>query len=316
MFSIESLVGNSKDMDTEESGSWQLSFVSSEAKEDGEPITNINALEVICYETLQADIKLISDYHSSLKLVQSVQLNLQNFLEAIVHYSADFLETKTMDEEKFDRISLNFSRLFLNILSMFRSLLDHSDFSLSREFGKNSNQLKAWRLIQSEQYDNHLEYRLFYKLRNYCQHVGMPPMQISFTSSVDQEGIGLRLDLLRDTLLEERSSWNMQLIKDLESLPEKIPVLDAINNWSLCFKRISKALLELKRAEALDAAKKILGHRKRLKLPEEGGQLCAIWLPKVDKKTDNLSFKVANFPESKARKLVAGTPFDEVKENT
>jgi len=303
-------------MDSKEIGSWQLSFVSSEInEEDGQPMTKINAIELICHETLQADIKLISEYHSSLKLVQSVQLNLQQFLEAIVHYAADFLETESMTEEKFDQISLNFSRLFLNILSMFRSLLDHSDFSLSREFGKESEQFKSWKLIQSEQYDNSVEYRLFYKLRNYCQHVGMPPMQISFTNSADQEGIGFRLDLQRDVLLEERSSWNQQLIKDLESLPEKIPVLDAINEWSICFNRISKTLLEIKRIEALDAAKKILSHRERLKLPEEGGQLCAVWLPQVESKPDSLNLKVTNLPENKAKNLVEGPPFEETAQN-
>jgi hypothetical protein len=292
-------------------GEWHLAFVFGEVEEgQTQPTTKINALEVICRDSLARDIKAISEYHDSLKLVQSVQLNIQQFLEAVVHYAAEFLETEEMNEEKFDLISLSFSRLLLNILSMFRSLLDHSDFSVSREFGKESEQYLAWKKIQSEQYDSIFEYRLFYKLRNYCQHLGMPPMQISFTNSMDQDGIGFRLDLMRNKLLEEKSCWNKQLIKDLESTPEKIPVIDSLHKWGECFLRISEILLNLKREAALDTAHRIVNHRSRLNLPEDIGQLCAIWIPKVNENPKKLNITMQWLPENQAQKLISGSAFE------
>jgi len=126
-----------------EDGVWHLAFVVGELKEgEAEPSTSINALKPICYEALKSDRRAIFEYHNSLKLIKSVQLNIQEFLQSVVHYAADFLASKNMGEEKFDLISLNFSRQLLNILSMFRSLLDHSDFSLSESLGRTLNRLK------------------------------------------------------------------------------------------------------------------------------------------------------------------------------
>lgn len=297
-----------------EDGTWHLAFVVGEIKEgETEPSTRINALKPICYESFKSDRLAIFEYHNSLRLIKSVQLNIQEFLQSVVDYASDFLESKDMGEEKFDLIILNFSRQFLNILSMFRSFLDHSDFSLSREFGKGSAQLEKWKAIQSEQYDSFFEYRLFYKLRNYCQHIGVPPMQIEYTDSADQEGIGFRLDLQRDQLLEERSAWNKQLIQDLESAPDKIPVIESLNNWSECFRALSKTLLEIKKEAATEAAKRVLACRKEHGLPSDVGQLCAVFFPAVETKPEQINLTLSWIPESKADELLNGNPFQKVK---
>ncbi|PTP01503.1 hypothetical protein CWO17_15520 [Vibrio sp. 10N.286.45.A3] len=297
-------------MNKSEGGKWHLAFVVGELKEgDIEPTTKIHALKPICYEQFELDRAAISEYHNSLKLIKSVQLNIQEFLQSIVSYTADFLESKDMSEEKYDVISLNFSRQLLNILSMFRSLLDHSDFSLSRRFGKGSKELEQWKSIQSKQYDDFFEYRLFYKLRNYCQHIGIPPLQISFTDSVEQEGISFRLDLQTERLLEEKSVWNKLLIQDLESAPQKIPVIDSLNNWSACFQAISKTLLEIKRESALDAANRVLAYRVEHQLPTDVGQLCAVFLPLTDSKPNSLKLTLSWAPESKAFEMLNINPF-------
>lgn len=293
-----------------EDGEWYLAFVVSEIKEEEhEPRTGINAIKPICYDAFISDRIAIFEYHNSLKLIQSVQLNIQEFLQSVVNYAKDFLESKDMNEEKFDLISLNFSRQLLNILSMFRSFLDHTEFSLSREFGKNSDQFLKWKSVQSAQYDSFFEYRFFYKLRNYCQHIGVPPIHISFTANIEQEGIAFRLDLQRDRLLEERSVWNKQLLNDLESLPENIPVIDLLNNWSECFRTISNELLNIKKEAAKSAAERILNHRQENNLPLDVGQLCAVFLPAMAEKPENLNLTLNWYPEKKAKELLNFDPF-------
>jgi len=140
-------------------------------------------------------------------------------------------------------------------------------------------------------------------------------MQIGYTDRADQEGISFRLDLQRDQLLEERSVWNKQLIQDLESAPEKIPVIDSLNNWSECFRAISKSLLEIKKEAAKDAAERVLAHRKEHDLPSDIGQLCAVFLPTVDEKPENLDLTLSWIPESKADELLNKNPFEKVSEN-
>ncbi|EIJ36999.1 hypothetical protein [Thiothrix nivea] len=304
------------DNDNDKTEDWHLAFIFGEQEsEDSEPVTKINAIESICYESFKNDYSLISEYHSSLQLVKSVQLNIQEFLESIVHYASEFLNREDMNEEKFDLISLNFSRQLLNILSMFRSLLDHSEFSISREFGKDSDQLKKWKNIQSKYYDEYFEYRLFYKLRNYCQHIGMPPLSISFTSSREEEGISFRLDIKRDELLKEKTVWNKQLIHDLNSADDKISIIDSLNIWSECFRGISKVLLDIKRDGAIDAANRVAGHRARLKLPTDIGRLCAVHIPHITEKPKNLNMSLSWLPENKAIEILKGNPFDKISQD-
>lgn len=303
-------------MTKREDGEWCLAFIVGEKKDgEAESKTSINAIKPICYDAFTSDRMAVFEYHNSLNLIKSVHLNIQEFLQSVVDYAADFLESKDMNEEKFDFISLNFSRQLLNILSMFKSLLDHTEFYLSREFGKDSDQYLKWKSIQSEQYDNFFEYRLFYKLRNYCQHIGMPPIQINFTDSAGQEGIFFRLDLQRDLLLEERSVWNRQLLHDLEFAPSKIPVVDLLNNWSECFRNISKTLLNIKREAAEGAAKRILSHRKENDLPADVGQLCAVFLPTSEGKPEKLNLILNWLPEKKANELLYVDPFKRPEEN-
>ncbi|MGL4482632.1 MAG: hypothetical protein ACRCTW_08965 [Lactococcus garvieae] len=302
-------------MNKPEDGEWYLAFVVGELAEGKvEPTTKIRALKPISYSQFELDRTAIAEYHNSLKLIKSVQLNIQEFLQSIANYTTDFLESKNMNEEKFDMISLNFSRQLLNILSMFRSLLDHSDFSLSRRFGKTSSELEKWKSVQSKQYDDFFEYRLFYKLRNYCQHIGVPPLQISFSDSAEQEGISFRLDLQTAQLLEEKTVWNKQLIHDLESAPPKIPVIGCLNNWSKCFQAISSTLLEIKRESALEAANRVLAYRAEHELPTDVGQLCAAFLPTTDSKPNSLKLTLSWMPESKAFEMLNCNPFEVTEE--
>ena len=92
-----------------ENGTWHLAFVVGELKEgETEPSASINALKPICYESFKSDRLAIFEYHNSLRLIKSVQLNIQEFLQSVVSYATGFLESKDMNEEIFDLISLNF----------------------------------------------------------------------------------------------------------------------------------------------------------------------------------------------------------------
>lgn len=300
-------------MSNQPPGNWQIAYIVDEPAGGSEaPTTTIHALELMsleCHEAYKNDKRLIFEYFNSLGLVQSVQLNIQQFLEAVVHYAADFLETRDMNGEKFDLIALDFSRLLLNILSMFRSFLDHSDVSLSRKFGKESTQVKMWKEALVKQYDNSFEYRFFYKLRNYSQHVGVPPIAISFSDSAGQEGVGFRLDFKRGKLLEEKGSWNQQLKEDLLKQPEEIPVINCLNNWGECFRDLSATLLKIKREAALNAAQQIVKHRIRLELPENVGSMCTVWLPESKPNPAALNLTIDWMPEQKARTIIEDSAF-------
>jgi hypothetical protein len=297
-------------MNESEGGIWYLTFVFGQQNDlEQEPTTVIRAFKPICFETFSSDRAAIQEYHRSLRLIKSVQLNIQEFLQSIVNHGADFLESRNMNDTKFDFVSLNLTRQLLNVLSMFRCLLDHSDFSLSREFGKDSDEYLQWKTIQAEQYDNFFEYRLFYKLRNYCQHIGVPPMHISFSDSAESEGIAFGLDIERDVLLEEASVWNTQLINDLKAASDKIPVLSCLETWSTCFRAISKELLSIRRKTAECAALRVVGYRKENDLPTDVGQLCVVLMPASKEKIEHLKLNLHWLPEKQANELLENNFF-------
>lgn len=299
----------------EEVGNWFIAHVTEEQETNhAKPILTIKAIEImdeVSYKRYKDDKSAISEYFSSLNLIQSIQFNIQDFCEAIVNYANDFLKTRDIDENKFDAISINFSRLLLNILSMFRSFLDHSNASLLRTFGKNSTQMMRWEKALSKIYDSSFEYRFFYKLRNYVQHVDMPPMQISYSDSVHDANISFRLDFSRNLLLEEKRVWGEQLKKDLSSQPEIIPVIDCLNKWSETFSEISKLLLKIKREVAIDSAKRIFNHRERLQLSNKG-KLCVIWLSSKNRPNPNeINLSMDWLPEQKALSILEVDSFSQ-----
>ncbi|RUP27716.1 MAG: hypothetical protein EKK45_13660 [Curvibacter sp.] len=297
-------------------GEWHLSFVSHE-RVDGEARgkTNLSAIELIDINVLKKENELILDYYGSLRLIKAVQLNVGDLIQSIVHYAAQFLETKHINEGEFDEVMLNFSRKFLNILSMFRSFLDHSDNSLSSLSGKNSEAFKRWKELQSHYYDSSFEYRFIYKLRNFAQHVGMPPINISYGASAEEEGVSFRVDLTRDELLVDNFSWGVKLIDDIKCCSEKIPVLDVLNKWGDCFRGIAVELLIIKRDLAINAAKSILSHRVRLGLPVDNGQMCAILVPPVggEEKPSAIKLTLMWLPESKAKDMLENVHVEQIR---
>ena len=67
-----------------------------------------------------------------------------------------------------DSEELIFSLTFY--LAAFKKYLDNWETHLKRTFGKDSREVKIFKSAQSYEYDNHIEYRIFYRLRNYDQH--------------------------------------------------------------------------------------------------------------------------------------------------
>jgi hypothetical protein len=282
-----------------------LAFVDFESTDsDGVKQTKITAIEPIDVDVLNDDKRLIASYYSSLQLIDAVQLNVGELLQSIVNCAIEFHKTSQMSDELLDEIMLDFSRQLLNVLGMFRAFLDHSDYSLIKEFGKDSSEFSSWKNSLALQYDSILEYRFFSKLRNYSQHIGMPPLHISFSQSAETDSTTFRLDISKDQLLADTFTWGSRVSADLASLPEKIPVIELLNNWRESYKKVAIKLLEIKRDAAKEAARRVTSHRKRLKLPTVSGKLCVTSIPTGKKKLKALNLKMAWLPEDKANAIL------------
>lgn len=277
---------------------------------EGSNEVSLNAIEPICESTLQADKKYIDAHHDSFKLIQCVQINIQELLDVVEKHEMEFFETRSMQEAEIDNISLNVSRLMLNILSMFRSFLDHSDVSISREFGKDSKELKLWKSTLSREYDASFEYRFLYKLRNYAQHIGTPPISLSF---IDKGSVGtfFEMTISKEQLLKEKKLWGKQVEADLESYHGEIHLLETLERWADSYKNIAEVLLGIKREVALDSAKRISSYKSKYNLPMKS-RLCAIRVPDSLDDPNRLDLTLDWLPIDKADLITEGNPFESI----
>lgn len=251
------------------------------------------------YKQIKSDKQIINNYFNNHNLFLCIGLNMQQFLEAIACCTADYHKTRQMNTEIMESIHLDLNRHLLNVLSMFRSFLDHTDTSFSREFGPSSFQKTEWTKFTNSLYDSSFEYRFVYKLRNYAQHVGLPPLNISFENSMDQEGTTFRLDFSKNELVKEKDLWNAKILEDLKSKPDNIPVLDILNNWSNCIKDIPEKINELRLPQVKESAMRIFSYRaKHPSLPI--GSLCIGTLPAEKEDLSKINFKLDWLPEDKA----------------
>lgn len=293
-------------MENIKNGSWNLAYVTLSKKNEAEVLfTNIVTVEVLtegALRELSEDKRRVNDYFESWDIIQCVNWNVYEFIEAVVHYADEFIKIKDINDEKHHEISLNFSRLLLNVLSIFRSFLDHTDTSLSRIFGKDSQQVATWKKEISRAYNESFEYRFFYGLRNYTQHIGMPPVYYSFTANREEESATLLLEFSRDKLLSKKDVWKSSVRDEIFSLSQNIPLIPSFNTWSELFVRVSKCLLEIKYLAASESAKRILGHRRRLKIPDDS-DICLVSVPIMDPKPSSMNLSMNWLPERKSKLL-------------
>lgn len=280
---------------------------------EGQPhiASQLNELEHLTEEQYDKIITAksnINDYAQSSNLIDAVHQNLNEFIESFFFTAKNFLETKSLNEDEMDFMAFDFSRLLLNVLAMFRSFLDHTDAAISRKFGKDSTEFLSWKAKQSEIFDKSFAYRFFYKLRNYTQHVGMPPMHIALKATSENEGIEFNLTFLRDELLKE-DLWSKQIKEDLIQQPEKFLVFNIVNDWSEAFIELSTYLLEFKKKLAYQSAAEILKYREiYTNIPEEA----KLYLMKIKSSERGVLIALGSFPETKAKKLIAGEPILEL----
>lgn len=184
------------------------------------------------YTELINSIDTIGRFLSTSQLYLLVSLNFNEFMGLSNKY---LLEFKRNDYSTINvyPINININRVFLNLLSSFRSYLDFMDRTLKKRYGKDSAQLRNFTQICSREYDNNFSYRFLYHLRNYSQHKGYPINHISLgkrKNPNNQQEVSFHFDLLisRNEILDNYD-WRI-LKQEIKSLPERIDVFPLVSS--------------------------------------------------------------------------------------
>lgn len=268
-------------------------------------ITKINIVEKVSPEValeLRKAIGELNFFTSGETLYYCYQANMQDLLESVLDFAKGYLDRSSIDNVPLESVSLTFSRLTLNLLGMFKSFLDHGSAALTRRYGTDSVQAALWVQAQRAEYDRSAAYRFFNNLRNYAQHVGMPPLHFSLEDQASTEDVRVTLEFHRDELLDTYSKWSRHAKIDLETGPEKLSLLQYLDEWSFCFHRLVKHIQTVRSDEIMHFARKILDIRSDFSLGDDG---VLVMMPEPKEIVDGrFDFGFRPVPEAKAKKIV------------
>ncbi|WP_339521810.1 hypothetical protein [Pseudomonas sp. EA_35y_Pfl2_R111] len=280
----------------------------------GEELTNVSINHRISdadFEKYQFCFRDIRFYSECVNLYYSVQLNMEDLLRSILGIGKNYLDSGSINSHDARMIPLSISRLTLNLTSMFRSFLDHGDAALTRRYGPNSDELKSWKAKQSEVYDASRAYRFMSNLRNYCQHVGMPPLHYSIGSESGVDGVQIVLKYKSVELLDSYGRWQSLVKNDLTTGPEELHLFPYLQDWSVCFHRLTAWLLDFRRSAVLDSAALIIDMRSKYGI----GDLGVIAIVDEPQAGDVLSLKMQHIPEAIAQEVIGRVPIIDLSES-
>ena len=255
-----------------------------------------DAISTSDYELYSEYSQRLLKYSEERRLFKIVELNYHDFFQGTQDdfTGIDFMlpvEWQVMDE----RI-IGVNRRLLNFLTSIRTFLDHNETSISKEFGKDSEQLSEFKKVCSYFYDNSFAYRFFYKLRNYAQHCGMPIGGIKVTAKPNHEikrnQNNIILNFNRDELLKRYDSWGNPVKSEIQNESEKFNVNLLVIEQMHNIREIERNIITFGFSKLEQAANFTLNLTKHLR--EEKGQVCI--LNYADAEEEKLTVHVENIP--------------------
>lgn len=184
--------------------------------------------------------------------------SIQHYSKRINSFVNDNLKIEPINKKyddissKYDKLSEGFNTFDIrdfntdisNYLSLFKKYVDNWETRLSREYGKKSFEFKSFKSAQSHVYDNYIEYRILYRLRNFDQHCGDIITKASaYLDDNDNKVIKLSMD--RDHLLESFSEWKPEEIEYLKGEDIQIDFMPMFKIFNSCLIEIHTKVLRL-----------------------------------------------------------------------
>jgi hypothetical protein len=134
---------------------------------------------------------------------------------------------------------------FLNWLLSVRAFLDHTETQLKRRYGKDSGEVKAFKEATAKQFDDCFSYRFLYKLRNYAQHCGFPPLNGRIQFDVDEDP-SRWIELFFDKeILLEYDGWGRRLEAEIRRLPEEVDLDDHMDQMMDALTEVAARVREM-----------------------------------------------------------------------
>ena len=173
-------------------------------------------------------------------LVDKRRINI--VINAYRKVSDEFDKLMNGSKPPHDSEELIFSLTFY--LAAFKKYLDNWEKHLKRTFGKDSRETKLFKSAQNYEYDNHMEYRIFYRLRNYDQHCDNFVSRITGRILPNESHEYLVL-ADRDRLLNDFDKWKPEEIAYLQSCDKYFDIRPLLSVFQNCIISIHEKIMQI-----------------------------------------------------------------------
>lgn len=295
---------------------WRLFHVYSaqEAEPSTEQRTNVfNAIAVLSSaekDEIVSASRTVYRAHAALHIARAVTANLDDVLDVIVEFGEAYLRDANVYNDGFDDLLAELSRKLLNLCASFRSYLEHQETNLKR-LGRSSPDWIAWRTFLSQIERDNKYYALIYGLRNYIQHVDMPPLHLNLHSE-NREEVTLSVDLVTGSLLIPTAQWSADMREFISTSGKFISLWEALKGWEAAFKQILHKNTDFRIQPARLPAEFILALRAKYGVPDYG--MVGIAAEPVPEANGEISIAITWIEESIAASVIErlGGPIDAV----
>ncbi|CQQ89156.1 hypothetical protein ACOQH3_002491 [Yersinia enterocolitica] len=201
---------------------------------EGDSIKSFKTITEDEIKDINNDNEIISEFQKNHMLIEYVIRNYNQLIEYLINIIKSVAESESTDfEYPFQDFYLDINSLLVNYFTSIRTFLDHLDAYIKRSHGEKSEHYLYFKEITSKEFDNTFSYAFIYKLRNYVQHCGMPPISYNVNKQYlnNHTEIQTSLDVffLRDSLLNEYDGWGAKVKQDLVNQPSSfglIPIIE------------------------------------------------------------------------------------------
>lgn len=212
-------------------------ILAKESISEGIEANKINEIRTLSddeLETYDKKTNILMEFVNDFSLVEYVKLNYESLMELLSETIIKAAkEPSFIGSYPFKTFPSLFNSRILNYLMSVKTLLEHMETSINRRYGEESTELLEFKSLTANEFDSKFSYRFMYKLRNFVQHCGMPPLSHTISKSLDEVSNTVSVELIvyfiRDKLIQGFSKWGAQVKADLKQMDESFPTIPIIN---------------------------------------------------------------------------------------
>lgn len=201
------------------------------------------------------------------------QSNVDSFEKYLASDHSKLIAPRNLSEIEREVAKIQLNRIFLNLLTSFRSFIDHAETSIARQDAK---LMAAFKSAQATEYDSNDHYRLFWELRNFSQHCALPISGYKIDIVKSQNGLRFKTQLIpiinSKHLLKNWDKWKPKVREWLDSNTE-ISAKDLVHSVKECVFRIQNSFLGRDTASIKSAHDYLTEFKSKLKLQERSVEL-------------------------------------------